>query len=96
MSSGHDYSRSDPATRASRIRLRDLDRMHDAGRFGGIKLNFYVKRVKPLRRQAQMELVAATERVCRQPEQFFDEFLRLKNDLAEPVIPPTVVPSEAQ
>lgn len=78
--SGHDYSRSDSATSTVRVRLRDLDRMHGARRFGWVKLNFYAKRLKPLRRQAQMELVAATERVHLQPEQFFDDFLRFMND----------------
>ena len=70
--------------------------MHGARRFGRVKLNFYTKRLKPLRRQAQMELMAATERVRRQTEQFFDDFLRFMDDLAEPAIPPTLMPSKAQ
>jgi len=37
--------------------------MHGARRFGWVKLDLYAKGLKPLRRQAQMELVAATERV---------------------------------
>jgi serine/threonine protein kinase len=95
-SSGHDDSCSDSATRAIRVRLRDGDRMHGARRFGWVKLDLYAKGLKPLRREAQMELVAATERVRLQPEQFFNDFLRLMNDFAEPVIPLTVMSSEAQ
>ena len=67
-SSGNDDSCSDSATRATRVRLRDGDRMHCARRFGWVKLNLYAKRLKPLRRQTQMELVAATEWVRLQPE----------------------------
>lgn len=56
------------ATRAVRIRLRDLDRMHGAGRLVWIKLNRHAQRLKAMRRQVKMKLVAATERVCPQPE----------------------------
>jgi hypothetical protein len=60
--------------------------MHGAGRLGGIKLKRQTKRLKALRRQAKVELVAAPERVHRQLEQLFDEFLRFMDDLGKPAI----------
>ena len=82
VASGHNNSRPDPAACAIGVSLRDVDRMHRAGRFARIELNGHAERLQALWREPQTQLVPASERMAVEAQQFFNNLLRLVYDLA--------------
>jgi hypothetical protein len=65
--SGYHDSRPYAAARPVGIGLRDLDRMHSAWLFGRVEFDRHAERLKALRRQGQMQLMAPAERISREP-----------------------------